>query len=116
MSLLLVGIPLLLMMGGIAVLRSMYSLQQAEASYHAGLARSLQIGSEAFQDNGDIPSGFSYKGEGISPPLRWSAIPESAGSLVMLVTDDELPTLRFRLFKIVHWVLYNIPQIGRAHV
>jgi Raf kinase inhibitor-like YbhB/YbcL family protein len=106
-----VGIPLLLIVGGIAILLwRTVSRQQAEASYHAGLARSVQIGSDAFEDNGDIPIEFSCKGEGISPPLRWSSVPEDTRSLVLLVTDDELPTPRLGLFKIVHWVLYNIPR------
>jgi len=108
---LLVGIPLLLIVGGIAILLwRMYSRQQAEASCHASLDRSVQIGSDAFEDNGSIPIEFSCKGEGISPPLKWSSVPEGARSLVLLVTDDELPTPRLRLFKIVHWVLYSIPR------
>jgi Raf kinase inhibitor-like YbhB/YbcL family protein len=104
-----VGIPLLLV-GGIAILLwHMYSRQQAEASYHASLVRSVQIGSDVFEDNGDIPIEFSCEGEGISPPLKWSGVPEDSRSLVLLATDDELPTPRLGLFKIVHWVLYNIP-------
>ena len=111
MKLLFVGIPLLLMIGGIAIfLWRMYSLLQAEASYHASLVRSVQISSDAFEDKGNIPIEFSCKGEGISPPLKWSGAPEGTKSLVLLVTDDELPTARLRLFKIVHWVLYNIPN------
>lgn len=109
MKVLLVGIPLLLIVGGIAILH-MYSRQQAEASYHASLVRSVQISSDAFEDNGSIPIEFSCEGERISPPLKWSNVPEGTKSLVLLVTDDELPTPRLRLFKIVHWVLYNIPR------
>jgi Raf kinase inhibitor-like YbhB/YbcL family protein len=104
-----VGIPLLIVGGAAILLWYMVSRQQAEAGYHASLARSLQIGSDAFEDDGDIPAEFSCEGEGISSPLKWSKVPEDTRSLVLLVTDDELPTPRLRLFKIVHWVLYNIP-------
>jgi Raf kinase inhibitor-like YbhB/YbcL family protein len=109
MKILLVGIPLLIV-GGIAILVwCMYARQQAEARYHAGLIRSLQISSDAFEDNESISTEFSCEGEGISPPLKWSNLPEGARSLVMLVTDEDLPTPSLSLFKIVHWVLYNIP-------
>ena len=102
---------LLLIVGGMAILVwRMVARQQAEARYHAGLVLSLQISSDAFADNGDIPSEFSCEGEGISPPLKWSNLPEGTQSLVLLVTDEDLPAPSFSLFKIVHWVLYNIPS------
>jgi len=107
MMVLFVGIPLLVIVGGIT---RMYSLQQSETRFHASLVRSVQIGSDAFEDKRNIPTEFTCKGNGISPPLRWSNIPEGTKSLVLLMTDDKLPTLRLRLFKIVHWVLYNIPR------
>ena len=110
MRVVLVAIPLLIL-GGIAVLVwRMAARQQAEAKYHAGLVRALRISSDAFEDNGDVPSKFSCEGEGISPPLKWSDLPEGTRSLVLLVTDEDLPTPGFSLFKIVHWVLYNIPS------
>jgi len=110
MKALFVVIPLLII-GGIAlVVWYMVARQQAEAKYHAGLARSIEIGSDAFADNGDIPAEFSCEGEGISPPLRWSNLPEGTRSLVLLVTDEDLPSPGLNLFKIVHWVLYNIPS------
>lgn len=110
MRILLVAVPLLIV-GGIAILVwRMAARQQAEARYHAGLARALQVSSDAFEDNGDIPSDFSCEGEGMSPPLEWSNLPEGTRSLVLLVTDEDLPTPGFSLFKIVHWVLYDIPS------
>ena len=109
MRVMLVAIPLLIV-GGIAVLVwRMAARQQAEAKYHVGLDRSTEISSAAFADNGDIPAEFSCEGEGMSPPLKWSNLPEGTRSLVLLVTDEDLPTPNLSLFKIVHWVLYNIP-------
>jgi Raf kinase inhibitor-like YbhB/YbcL family protein len=110
MRIFLVAIPLLIV-GGIAILVwRMAARQQAEARYHAGLTRALQISSDAFEDNGDIPSDCSCEGKGISPLLKWSNLPKGTRSLVLLVTDEDLPTPGFSLFKIVHWVLYNIPS------
>jgi Raf kinase inhibitor-like YbhB/YbcL family protein len=103
------AIPLLIV-GGVAILVwRMVARQQAEARYHAGLARSLQISSDAFEDNGDLPVDCSCEGKGISPPLKWSNLPEGTRSLALLVTDEDLPAISFPLFKIVHWMLYNIP-------
>lgn len=105
----LAAIPLLVA-GGMAVLVwHMAARQRAEADFHAGLARSLQISSDDFEDRGDLPAACSCQGEGISPALEWTGLPPGTRSLVLLVTDEDLPSPSFPLFKIVHWVLYNIP-------
>lgn len=106
---LLISLPLLLIAIGIAVFLWHTYVQQTEAKYYAGLERSVKVVSDAFEDNEDIPVGFTCAGEAISPPLSWSSPPANTKSWVLLVTDDDLPTARFRLFQIVHWVLYNIP-------
>jgi Raf kinase inhibitor-like YbhB/YbcL family protein len=109
MKVLLVAVPLLIVSGTAILVWRMAARQQAEARYHAGLTRSLQISSDAFEDSDSIPAEYSCEGEGISPPLKWSNLPEGTRSLVLLVTDEDLPTPNLSLFKIVHWVLYNIP-------
>lgn len=109
MKYLLISIPLLLLAVGIAVFLRRAYVQQTEAKYHAGLEHSVQVSSDAFADGQDIPVEFTCGGEAISPPLKWSSSPANARSWVLLMTDDDLPAARFRLFQIVHWVLYNIP-------
>jgi Raf kinase inhibitor-like YbhB/YbcL family protein len=110
MRALFVVIPLLIVGGLVLLVWRMVARQQAEAKYHAGLARSIKISSAAFEDGGDIPTEFSCEGQGISPPLEWAYLPEGTQSLVLLVTDEDLPSPSLSLFKIVHWVLYNIPR------
>ncbi len=110
MRLFLVAIPLLILSGIAILVWRMIAQQQAEARYHAGLVRSLQISSDAFVDNGDIPVEFSCEGEGISPPLEWTGLPKGTRPLALLVTGEDLPSPGLSLFKIVHWVLYNIPS------
>jgi phosphatidylethanolamine-binding protein (PEBP) family uncharacterized protein len=108
--LVLAALPLLIV-GGITILVwRMHVRQRADDQYHAGLVRSIQISSDAFEDQGDMPVQFSCEGEGISPLLRWSNLPAGTKSLVLLTTDADLPTPRLRLFQIVHCVLYNIPS------
>ena len=106
----LAGIPVLLVIGGMAVLLwRMVARQRAEAAYHAGLTKSIQVRSDMFEDDGDMPVECSCEGEGISPSLQWSNLPEGSRSVVLLATDEDLPADRFALFKIVHWVLVDIP-------
>jgi Raf kinase inhibitor-like YbhB/YbcL family protein len=62
-----------------------------------------------FDDNGDMPVECSCEGESISPHLQWSNLPEGTKSVALLATDEDLPSDKLTLFKIVHWVLYNVP-------
>ena len=110
MSIALVVVSLLIVAGAAVLVWRMYARQQAEAAYHAGLSQSIQVRSDVFEDNGDMPVECSCEGEGISPPLQWSNLPQGTRSVVLLATDEDLPTDRFALFKIVHWVLFNIPS------
>lgn len=86
------------------------SVRHTEAKYYAGLVRSVQVTSDAFEEGGDIPAAFTCEGESKSPPLQWSTSLAGVKSWALLATDDDLPTARFRLFQIVHWVLYDIPR------
>ncbi|MBN1265121.1 MAG: YbhB/YbcL family Raf kinase inhibitor-like protein [Anaerolineales bacterium] len=51
-----------------------------------------------------IPAKYTCDGEGISPPLSWQGVPETAKSLVLIVDDPDAPIGTW-----VHWVLYNLP-------
>jgi phosphatidylethanolamine-binding protein (PEBP) family uncharacterized protein len=44
-------------------------------------APSLTLGSPAFAPGGRLPLRFTADGEGVSPPLTWSGIPEGTASL-----------------------------------
>ena len=69
----------------------------------------LTLKSIAF-DNGDtIPSKYTCKGEGISPPLAWTNVPQTARSLILIVDDPDAPDPKAPKMTWVHWVLYNIP-------
>ena len=53
---------------------------------------SLKLSSPAFVDNGTLPVQFTCEGEGISPPLNWSGVPEGTQSFVVIM--DHLPNPR----------------------
>jgi Raf kinase inhibitor-like YbhB/YbcL family protein len=55
-------------------------------------AASLAISSPAFAPGGRIPPRFTADGEGVSPPLTWSNVPEGTESLALIVEDPDAPT------------------------
>lgn len=65
---------------------------------------SLSLKSPAFAHEGKIPSKFTCDGEGVSPPLSWSGVPEGARSLVLIVDDPDAPGGTWD-----HWIVFNMP-------
>lgn len=63
----------------------------------------MKITSPAFENNGKIPSKYTCDGENISPPLKFSEIPENTKSLVLIVDDPDAPSGTW-----AHWIVYNI--------
>jgi len=52
----------------------------------------IAVTSLAFVDHGPLPKLYTADGEGVSPPLQWSGVPESATSIVLIVEDADSPT------------------------
>jgi len=52
----------------------------------------IGLESLAFADHAPIPERYTADGEGLSPPLAWTRVPEGADSLVLLVEDADSPT------------------------
>ena len=52
----------------------------------------IAVTSLAFVDHGPLPALYTADGEGMSPPLQWSGVPESATSVVLIVEDADSPT------------------------
>ncbi len=72
-------------------------------------AMSFTIHSSAFEEGGFIPVRYTCDGEDVSPPLRWSGVPEGARSLALVVDDPDAPDPKAPKMVWVHWVLYNMP-------
>jgi Raf kinase inhibitor-like YbhB/YbcL family protein len=83
----------------------------ADARYHATLMKTLQVTSNDFQNQRQIPVQFSCHGAGISPHISWSGAPGNVRSYALVTTDFDAPAPYLRLFPIVHWVIYNIPPV-----
>jgi phosphatidylethanolamine-binding protein (PEBP) family uncharacterized protein len=55
------------------------------------LAR-IEVHSSAFETGQSIPVQYTADGAGLSPPLEWKGIPDTAARLVIVVEDADSPT------------------------
>ena len=69
----------------------------------------LLLASSAIPPGGEIPSQYTCDGSDISPPLRWSGLPDGTRSLVLVVEDPDAPSGVFR-----HWAAFDIPAGSRG--
>ena len=65
---------------------------------------SFPVSSPAFAANGSIPLRHSAYGDGVSPELRWSSLPEGTRSVALMMEDPDATSAR----PFVHWLAWNI--------
>jgi hypothetical protein len=70
--------------------------------------RIMSLTSPAFVDGGDIPARHAQAGRDVSPPLRWSGVPDSTRSFVLLVHDADA-AIGDGTDDTLHWLVWNIP-------
>ena len=88
--------------------------RKEEAAFHASIPKTIPLTSSSFTKEGMIAVEYTADGEGYSPALAWSAVPEGTKSLVLVMTDYDAPAPWLKLSTVTHWVLYNIPADIRA--
>jgi Raf kinase inhibitor-like YbhB/YbcL family protein len=64
----------------------------------------LTLSSSAFAEGEKIPERYTRDGKNVSPPLKWSGVPDKAKSLALVVQDPDAPNGTFG-----HWAVFNIP-------
>ncbi len=64
----------------------------------------MQLTSTAFTEGGQIPIKHTCDNQDVSPPLKWSGVPVSARSLVLIADDPDAPAGTW-----THWVLFDLP-------
>ena len=64
----------------------------------------MQLTSTAFTEGGQIPIKHTCDDQDVSPPLKWSGVPVSARSLVLIAYDPDAPVGTW-----THWVLFDLP-------
>lgn len=65
----------------------------------------LQLKSRVFRHHDTIPARCTADGRNLSPALIWSAVPQEACELALIVEDPDAPGNQ----PWVHWVIYGIP-------
>lgn len=64
----------------------------------------MNLESPAFQNGGTIPGKYAHMRENVSPPLRWTGVPQGAKSLALVMDDPDASSVPF-----VHWLIFDIP-------
>ena len=78
-------------------------------AYAAERRMTMELTSDAFAPNTDIPALYTCEGRDQSPPLAWAGVPAGTKSLALIVDDPDAPDPAAPQRTWVHWVLYNIP-------
>ena len=68
----------------------------------------MQVTSTAFKEGETIPDVHAYDNKNLSPPLKWSDVPQGVKSFALIADDPDAPRGTW-----VHWVLFNIPPDTR---
>lgn len=68
----------------------------------------LHLASPAFANGGRLPERFTADGEGVSPPLFWTGVPEGTECLALIVEDPDAPAPQ----PLVHAVVWGLPVDG----
>ena len=68
----------------------------------------IHLASPAFANGARLPDRFTADGEGISPPLFWTGVPEGTARLVLIVEDPDAPTPQ----PVVHAIVWGLPLGG----
>jgi Raf kinase inhibitor-like YbhB/YbcL family protein len=66
--------------------------------------KQMEITSSAFDEGEMIPVKYTCDDIDISPPLKWSNVPEGTKTFAIICDDPDAPMGTW-----VHWVLFNLP-------
>jgi len=69
----------------------------------------MKLTSNAFENEGKIPSKYTCDGANVSPQLTIADVPAEAKSLVLIMDDPDVPTHIREDGMWDHWVVFNIP-------
>ena len=70
----------------------------------------ILLTSPAFAAGGAIPLKYTADGEGISPPLEWTGVPDGIATVLLLIEDADSPTPE----PMVHAIVFNLPGAGNG--
>jgi len=64
----------------------------------------IDVSSSAIHPDEPIPPKYTCDGEGVSPPLSWTKVPDATRSVAILVDDPDSGDHPF-----VHWLVTDLP-------
>jgi Raf kinase inhibitor-like YbhB/YbcL family protein len=67
----------------------------------------IVVTSPAFAEGEPLPARFTADGDGVSPPLRWSGVPQGTAEVVALIEDADSPTPN----PLVHAIVWRLPPV-----
>ncbi|HEX8301099.1 YbhB/YbcL family Raf kinase inhibitor-like protein [Sphingomonas sp.] len=70
-----------------------------------GSFETMHLASPAFANGARLPERFTADGEGVSPPLFWTGVPEGTALLALIVEDSDAPSPQ----PLVHAIVWDIP-------
>ena len=75
------------------------------AQAELGSFAALRLASPAFADGARLPERFTADGDGVSPPLFWTGVPEGTERVALIVEDPDAPAPQ----PLVHAVVWDLP-------
>lgn len=63
----------------------------------------VELTSTAFAEGASIPVRYTCDGDGVSPPLALTGLPEGTAALALVMEDPDAPSGTY-----VHWVAYDV--------
>ncbi|RYD57771.1 MAG: YbhB/YbcL family Raf kinase inhibitor-like protein [Sphingomonadales bacterium] len=73
-----------------------------------GSFATLHLASPAFANGARLPERFTADGDGASPPLFWTNVPEDTVRLALIVEDPDAPSPQ----PLVHAIVWDLPPDG----
>ena len=64
----------------------------------------MELISSSFDEGTMIPKKYTCDDIDISPPLKWSKVPDGTKTFAIICDDPDAPMGTW-----VHWVIYNLP-------
>lgn len=87
-----------------ALLVAAHAHGQTSSPKKGGIPAAIRLISFAFVEGASIPARHTCDGKDLSPPLKWSTVPQGTRGLALICDDPDAPAGIW-----VHWVLYDIP-------
>ncbi|MBW4329990.1 YbhB/YbcL family Raf kinase inhibitor-like protein [Stakelama sp. CBK3Z-3] len=72
-----------------------------------GSFEAVRLASPAFANGARLPERFTQDGEGVSPPLFWTGVPDGTARIALIVEDADAPAPR----PLVHAVVWDLPGV-----